>query len=291
MLNLTAIQILKSGAKKPTGSGYCPPEVKRALHVEGLINERAGTRDLNDSDFAADIGAAAEGAGNSSSDDEIEVLGHTKATHTAVARRAPTPPLRRSRMNAPELVNKLSQAFDPDTLRSRDDERAQRSFQSTQMFTMSQQLRDAHAAIENLRNQITTMQNHTHDVERARDRAEWKLETFQLGAGQETRGRASKHTNLKEHPDIVRVNGAVHCERIYPDGGACTYWVSDPSSDESEKENRDPSLPHRRRSPHASLFEDPSLSSSNAHLAHLSSDFSGADTSASGSGLELGNAQ
>ncbi|KAF8833315.1 hypothetical protein BDN67DRAFT_889164, partial [Paxillus ammoniavirescens] len=36
---------------KPTGDGECPEEVMHAHHIDNLINERAGTRDLDDSDF------------------------------------------------------------------------------------------------------------------------------------------------------------------------------------------------------------------------------------------------
>ena len=36
---------------KPTGDGVCPPEVTCAHHIDDLINEHVGTRDLNNSDF------------------------------------------------------------------------------------------------------------------------------------------------------------------------------------------------------------------------------------------------
>ncbi|KAI6015332.1 hypothetical protein F5J12DRAFT_926304 [Pisolithus orientalis] len=36
---------------KPTGDADCPPEVKHVHHIDNLINEQAGTYDLNDSDF------------------------------------------------------------------------------------------------------------------------------------------------------------------------------------------------------------------------------------------------
>ncbi|KAJ7491587.1 hypothetical protein B0H11DRAFT_2228752 [Mycena galericulata] len=224
----TRSSLLKT--KKPTGDGHCPPEIKRVHRIEALINERAGTRELTDSDIDG-------GADASDDDSSIEVLGHSTAVHTAVARRAPTPPLRRNtrnpHMNAPELVNKLSQAFDPDTLKSRDDACSERSFQSAQLFTISQQLRDAQGTIESLRTQINALQQHTHDIERACDRAEFKLEMLQNG-GESRRVRVRSDT---------RVNGKIRCEELYPDGGACTYWVTDHSDDDSEKENVDPSPP------------------------------------------------
>ncbi|KAJ7495695.1 hypothetical protein B0H11DRAFT_1910448 [Mycena galericulata] len=103
-----------------------------------------------------------------------------------------------------------------------------RSFQNTQIFTLSQQLRDTQATVESLRNQITVMQNRTHDVEHARDHAEFMLEVYE--------GRVSGHVKqerrmqcYRDHPDIIRVNSSACCETIYPDGGACTEWFSDPS--------------------------------------------------------------
>ncbi|KAF8175938.1 hypothetical protein K438DRAFT_1847299 [Mycena galopus ATCC 62051] len=230
-----------AGMKKPTGSGNCPPEVKGAKRIEDAITARAGTRNVNDSEFD----------GNSS-DNSVEIL-------TAVARRAPTPPLRRSspshrrnsRLNAPELVNTLAKAFDPEAQQSRDDERSQRSFQTTQFFSLSQQLRDAHAATESLRNQLIAMQSRMYDVERARDRAEWKLEMY--GSGSRAKYIA------EECPDLVRVGGKIRSERVYPDGGRCIEWFTDISADDdSEKENWDPSS--------SSSSGHPSLPSSSSAL-------------------------
>ena len=82
---------------------HCPPEVKRAKRIDHMINERAGTRDIADSD----LGDGDDDA-DVSSDDSVQVTKPTVPIHTAVARRAPTPPLRRnSRLNAPELVKGL----------------------------------------------------------------------------------------------------------------------------------------------------------------------------------------
>ncbi|KAJ7091997.1 hypothetical protein B0H15DRAFT_777771, partial [Mycena belliarum] len=236
--------------KKPTGSASCPPAIKRAHRIETMINERADTRELHDSDVADE--------GDASSDDSIEVL-------DAVARRAPSPPLcRNPRMNAPELVNKLSHAFDPDTQRARDEERSQRSFQSAQIFAMSQQLRDAQAIIETLRNRA-------HDAERARDRAELRLE---LAEGRGHRSKSERRSKKVDQPDLIRVNGKVRCETVYPEGGQCTYWVTDASSDESEKENKDPKSSSPSRTSSTFFCSSPSASSRSSQL-HRESAFYG----------------
>ncbi|KAJ6593016.1 hypothetical protein B0H19DRAFT_1055673 [Mycena capillaripes] len=107
------------------------------------------------------------------------------------------------------------------------------------MFSTAQQLRDAHATIESLRNQITIMQSHTHNVERARDRAEMKLKVVE--AREVRLGGPLKHEQrYKDHPDVVRVGNKIRCEKIYPEGGKCTYWITDESGDESDKENHIP---------------------------------------------------
>lgn len=213
------MQLLKT--KKPTGNPYRPPEFERAHRVEALIDERVGARELSDSDADDDA---------NSSDASIEVLDGPSTVHTAIARRAATPPpraRRQPRLNAPALVDQLSQVLDPKAQQLRDDERANRSFQSTHFLTVSQQLRDAQATIESLRTQISVMQNHTHDVERARDRAELKLEMHAGGLGARAKPRPFLNA---DRSDVIRVGGKIRCERIYPDGGACTYWISDTGS-------------------------------------------------------------
>ncbi|KAF8142345.1 hypothetical protein K438DRAFT_1878227 [Mycena galopus ATCC 62051] len=223
-------QILRK--KKPTGRAVCPPEIKRAHHIEGLIDQRANTRVLSDSDVDVDV----DGGGDPSSDEGVEVVPPASSVRTAVARRAPSPPIRRSHVNAPDLVNTISKVFDPEAQKTCETDRAQRSFQTTHLFSLTQQLRDAQTANENLRNQITTMQTRVHDVERARDRAEMKLEMVQVSsASGSVDHRRSRSAVYKDYPDLVRVNGKVR--------NAST-------DDDAEKENRVPqsSSSHSRHS-------------------------------------------
>ncbi|SJK97336.1 uncharacterized protein ARMOST_00588 [Armillaria ostoyae] len=51
---------------KPTGDAECPPEIERAHIIKELMNEKAGTHDLNDSDIVDDI--------DDDSDKEEEVI-------------------------------------------------------------------------------------------------------------------------------------------------------------------------------------------------------------------------
>ncbi|KAJ7031407.1 hypothetical protein C8F04DRAFT_1363935, partial [Mycena alexandri] len=224
--------------KKPTGNPHCPGEVKRAHRIEVMINQHVDTRELSDSDLG---GAANEDNDHDSSDDSIEILpSSSSTTRTAVARRAPSPPLRRARLNAPELVDKLSKAFDPAVQKARDNDRANHSFQTTHMLALTGQLRDSQTSNDNLRRELTAMQNRLHELERARDRAEMRLE-FSQGptlAPADLPARPSG-SRFKDVPGVVRVNGHVKCETVYEDGGRCTEWFSDFSDD--EKENHAPS--------------------------------------------------
>ncbi|KAJ7679987.1 hypothetical protein B0H14DRAFT_3681673 [Mycena olivaceomarginata] len=250
--------------KKPSGSGSCPPEVKRAHEIEDLINQRVGTRELSDSEFDDQSDAG-------SSDGDIEVI-----ERTAIAHRAPTPPLpRKSRARGTDLANRLANAFDPEVQRHRDEARARRSSENTQILTLSQQLRDERATTENLRSENNILRNRIHDVERTLERAELRNEMMSFAGDHRGRSpsrprhrrspspshprhrrsrspRRHRHTrppgyrSHKRDTGIERVNGKIRCETIYPDGGAMTYWVSDPSTDEyyddddNEEENRNP---------------------------------------------------
>jgi hypothetical protein len=103
-----------------------------------------------------------------------------------------------------------------------------------QFLALTQQLRDAQAANERMRNELAVVQC-------ARDRAELKLELYQPGsfAGFSTSGPRSRAQYIAdEYPDLVRVGGKIGCETVYPDGGRCTEWFTD---GEDSKENRDPS--------------------------------------------------
>ncbi|KAJ7727416.1 hypothetical protein B0H16DRAFT_1779512, partial [Mycena metata] len=210
---------------KPTGSGYCPPEIKRAHRIERLIAADGAASDVHSD-------------GDVSSDESVEILGAKKAAkiHTAVACRAPTPlPRRNSRLNAPELTNQLAKVFDPEVQQSRDTVRAEHSFQQVQLITLNGQLCDSQATIKSLRTQITALQAQVHTAERGRDLAESELQLTDVPKSN------PKHQSCQEwmaehHPDIQRIGGKVRTERVYADGGRCTMWHSDPSDDEEENQ-------------------------------------------------------
>jgi hypothetical protein len=241
LLILACSQLVKT--TKPTGNGVCPPHVERAHEIESQINERAGTRDLDDSDFDDNCSGAqqaeyissddGDGDGGDEGDDEGDKAPPPPKKLVAHVSRPDTAPKRRgTRGNGIELVQKLSEAFDPSTQRARDSARASLSFQNTQLLLHSQQVRDAQATIESLRSQMTQLQSQVHAAEMARERAEIKLDMAELARG----ARKPKKEKKKRR-----------YEEWYPEGGQYIYYVTDPSSDSnSEKENITP-IKHARK--------------------------------------------
>ncbi|KAF8182174.1 hypothetical protein K438DRAFT_2166707 [Mycena galopus ATCC 62051] len=225
--------------KKPTGSASCPPEVKHPHEIEDLINQRIGTRELSNSEFD-------DRSENGLSDEDIEVV-----EHTAIARRAPTPPLpRKSRARGTELASKLAHAFDPEVQRDRDEAHTCRSLENTQILTLSQQLRDERATTENLHGENTILRNQIHDVERALERAELRNEMMGFASPAIHALRVTVPTSAMWGS---RVNGKICCETIYPEGDPSTDEYDE---DDDNEENCNPwhtfDVPRRSRSHHMS---------------------------------------
>ncbi|KIK32392.1 hypothetical protein CY34DRAFT_19082 [Suillus luteus UH-Slu-Lm8-n1] len=196
---------------KPTGVGVCPPDVSRAHHIDALINERAGTRDLNDSDFDA----------NDSHDDSRNIT--PPIEHTAVTRttRTDAPVPRRRGAAATELLTRISSAFDPAVQQARDEERANRSLATTQLLMQAQQLRDANAVTEQLRTQLYDLRTRLYDVEREHDLSKLRAEMLQMHGSAPNQApparRSSRHRHRPKLPSYTH----------YPDGGQSVIWHSD----------------------------------------------------------------
>ncbi|KDR70606.1 hypothetical protein GALMADRAFT_144507 [Galerina marginata CBS 339.88] len=235
-------QLVKT--KKPTGDAYCPPEVKQAHLIDGLITERSLLRDISDSELdGSDDGSKVEDVdeddedkdGNSSDAIVVQTKSSTKAICNAIVRRPDSTVQHCTPRNAECSIPHLSQ-----------------------------QLRDATATAESLRTQNSTLQARIHEAERARDRAELKLEMVQMSTprypplpSHHTRHRSPTHPPpraISSRPGLLRrspatkasldrANGRSRHVEIYPEGGSYTMWVTDPSSSElsdGNKENHPP---------------------------------------------------
>ena len=131
------LQLLKT--KKPTGDAERPPAVKRALEIGNLILEHAGARNLSDDSEFDEEETFSSSSNNNDEDDDTN---KRPKARTAVARRAPSPllPARKPRASTTNLMQTIASAFDPDKQQRRDEARAQRNFESTQLLTLTQQV-------------------------------------------------------------------------------------------------------------------------------------------------------
>ncbi|KAI6101444.1 hypothetical protein EDD16DRAFT_1716654 [Pisolithus croceorrhizus] len=127
-------QLIKT--PKPTGTGVCPPKVLWAHHIDDLINEQAGTCELNDSDFDDTIEADKLGASDDDNTNPPPEPCHTSVAQSACAGTPPTCHNARGAA-ATELMNCLSNAFDPEVQRAHDEECTNHALATTQYLTLT----------------------------------------------------------------------------------------------------------------------------------------------------------
>lgn len=176
MLIVTTFKLAK--VRKPTGDAVLPHFVSRAHDVERLMNEKAETADLDDSEVI-DISSDSDDEDQENKAPVVKVKTepgvHTTAGPTV--HRAPNnrlrPPTTTSSGRAQErnnlLVN-LTNTLDPAAQAARAEDRAARSFQSAQIMTLSSQVRDSQMTIENLRSQLAASERRVAAAERLSER-------------------------------------------------------------------------------------------------------------------------
>jgi hypothetical protein len=214
--SLIELQLVKT--TKPTGDGVCPPEVTRAHRIDQLINERAGTRDLEDKDFDAIEDDDDHSVASDQIQDELDrtspPIQHTALARSTARTEAPVPRRNARGAAATDLLTRLSGALDPAAQRDRDEDRANRSFATVQLLTQSQQLRDSNAKVENLQGQLFGLRNRLYDAERELDRAQLRIEMMEMtGSTRRRHIRMPKRKNLQQE--------------WYPEGGGSVRWITD----------------------------------------------------------------
>ena len=135
-------------------------------------------------------------------------MGHDEPStvHKVIARsdRSQAPlPCRPRGAQTTELVSKIAQALDLDTQCIRDEEHANWSFQNTQVFTISQQLHDAHTMIESLHAEMNTVHDHLHTVECMRDHLDMELNFERHLSAMRGKQHASSGKNHKYETDLI----------------------------------------------------------------------------------------
>ncbi|KAG1852889.1 hypothetical protein DFJ58DRAFT_661033 [Suillus subalutaceus] len=217
---------------KPTGDGVCPPDVTRAHELDARINERAGTRDLNNSDYDAHDDEL------NCNEQNVKVRSMSPLEHTAVtcATQTDTPMPRRRGAAASELLSRISGAFDPAVQQAWDEDRATRSLANTQLLSQGQQLRDANAVTEKLWTQLFDLQSRLFDAERERDLTQLHLEMIQMHQPPPKKAAHKTHHQCRPEPKQADYT-------YYPDGGQSVIWHSDPDTPASDASDHPPSSP------------------------------------------------
>lgn len=153
------------------------------------MNEKASTQDLDDSDIADEYPDAI----TISSDDEPKppppsqkkgiwvkpepglqgpIVRRTPADHLNTSSARP----RTSRTGPLDLLSSITCSLDPNLHAACDDERSAQSIQTMHLLSLSNQLRDAQATINDLRTQLSHSKRECSDAERRADRAEMQLD-------------------------------------------------------------------------------------------------------------------
>lgn len=242
---------------KPTGDAECPPHIERAHQIDSNINERAGTRDLDDEDIADKVLVISD------KEDNLQPKAHNPRVLVKqepqelgpIARHSVTPAPRAScNSHTPglELLTTISASLDPCLQAARDDKRTARTLQSTQVMSLSNQLRDAHMTINSLHDQLLQAEHEHSNAERHADRFEMQLQMAQVLHGQD------------RHPS--QPARYVQRETRYTDGGASTIWVN-PDEDKNPFHHPDE---HRDIMSQQDYVEDPTTGRYTRHQASVS---------------------
>jgi hypothetical protein len=253
---------------KPTGDANVPPHVERAHRIDDLMNEKAGSRDLDDEDIVdadpevIEVSDSEEKASNSKSRKPA-----AKAEHTGpfacrpTANRISVDSSRTCTRNpSQDLLANISHALDPNARRTRTDDNSVNALQTGQIFTLSSQLRESQRQIDTLRNQLIEAERRCNGAERRADRAELK-EMITESHGREAiswhptspicgprfsaRGRGSQRSHRRLRQEIY-----------YAGGGRATQFID--SDDDQAEMQGDKDSPGTRRY----TFEEGSSTSS-----------------------------
>ena len=215
---------------KPTGDAEMPDYVYEAHEIEDEINDKAGTRDLDDDDLVDEVIEV-------SSDNEIENVKPVpkktvvkKEPGKFVARRptADRLPSRSSRTPrlANDLLSNLSRTFDPATQAANSEERTTRAFQANQLFSLAAQVREQQSVIESLRTRLAESDRDRNAAERRADKAEM------LYMVSNTKVQHESGRRWASSPAPNRTPGRpVRQDVFYSDGGRATRWLG-PDDDE-----------------------------------------------------------
>ena len=240
---------------KPTGNAEVPPHVERAHAIDDLMNEKAGSRDLDDEDIVdadpevVEVSDSEEKGVASGKDDEMVVVKTEKSQTGPLARRVGMDRISadssrtRARNNGQALLANISKALDPSMRRARADEQSVSTLQTGQIFTLSGQLRESQRQVEALRSQLAEAERRCHKAERRADRAEM-MEMITESRGQRV---VARHPLSPGPPPRVgrrprggwRSRNRFRQEIYYADGGRSTRYLGSDDNDDEVQGNKD----------------------------------------------------
>ncbi|KAG2063510.1 hypothetical protein BDR04DRAFT_1163624 [Suillus decipiens] len=220
---------------KLTGDAECPPHIERAHEINFHMNEKAGTQDLNDDEFAdevVNIGSDEEPQQARTPKVSIKTEIREPALSSCHSVSTPTPRPHSSHTSGLDLLTSIMASLDPRLQAARDDEHTAWTLQTTQLVSTSNQLQDVHMTINSLRDQLLQCERERANAEHCADCLEMQLEMAQLVWKGPDRQLMSQ-TPQTPQPRYIRR------EMKYTDGGASTIWVSPDDEDEGSNFNHD----------------------------------------------------
>ena len=203
--------------------------------IEGSINERAGTRDVNNSEFDMDVDDAKSMGSHNSDAIEISSDAESLKVVATVKRLAHTSSdLAPHRKQAPSLIymKKIADNFDPLAQHEREHDRAKQSLSAVQILALNSQLRDSQQTVNSLCSEITQLYSRLHTSESNCQCLELKLEFLEVDA------RMWRYSHVKDRHKRHRTKR--HEEIHDPDGTTRIVLMTDTdslSSDDQGKEN------------------------------------------------------
>lgn len=210
--------------KKPMGSGKQPEAITRAKAIDKLINEKVGTRNLDDLELD----------NNEDEDGYISDLDRDSKVHTMIARSDKNEPVSTTRCTrgnqTSELAQRIASSLDPKAQRVRDEERTNCSLQNTHVFTLSQQLHNANTTNESLRSELAAVRERLNKIEHLRDRLDMELNFERRMSGLVAHKHGVSPTSHKYNPELQRVKGKIRHNQFFPDGGQMSTWITDGES-------------------------------------------------------------
>lgn len=212
-----------------------PPHVVRAHVIDDLMNEKAGSRDLDDEDIVdadpevIEISESEE----KDTDDKKVVVKAEKARTGPLARRLGTDHISaelsrtHSRNNGQTLLANISKVLDPSTQRAHAEEQSFSTLQTGQIFTLSSQLSESQRQVEGLRNQLMDAERRCHNAECRADRAEL------MGMITESRGPSygQRPCGPPQSRGSWRTHRHFRQEIYYADGGRATRYLGSDDDD------------------------------------------------------------